>query len=442
VSDRSAAGDASAAGAGESAATGAGVPVALRTLGCKVNRVESEDIAADLIGRGAFLAPEDEAAVIVVNTCTVTGEADAKARKAVRHALRAARAPVVVVTGCLAAVDREALEALGDRVIVEPAKELVPDRVADLLGLHAEPHAHAVRAGEGFRTRAMLKVEDGCDNFCSYCIVPHARGVPRGVPLATAVAEAESLVAAGAPEIVLTGINLGRYRDETAADPTAPGGVADLATLARAVAATGIARLRLSSIEPPDLTPRLLGVLAETPAVCPHLHVPLQSGSDAVLGAMNRAYTAEQYAGWIEAARAALPGLALTTDVVAGFPGETAEHAAETLAFVERIGFAKLHVFRYSERPGTPAATMPGSVLPEVRAERAAALRELGDRMRAAYVAARQGSETSVLIERVQDGAATGTTEDYLRVRLPAASCVPGEIVSVILGDGAVQVLP
>ncbi len=422
------------------AAPGAGVPVAVRTLGCKVNRVESEDIAADLLGRGARLAPEDEAAVVIVNTCTVTGEADAKARKAVRQALRASRGPVVVVTGCLAAVDRAALEALDERVVVEPAKELVASRVAELLGLADEPHAHAVRAGEGFRTRAMLKVEDGCDNFCSYCIVPHARGVPRGVPLADVVAEAEALVAAGTGEIVLTGINLGRYRDEAVPDTDAPAGVADLATLVRAVAATGIARLRLSSIEPPDLTSRLLGTLAETPAVCPHLHVPLQSGSDAVLRAMNRSYTAEQFAGWIADARTALPGLAVTTDVLAGFPGETDQHAAETLAFVERIGFSKLHVFRYSERPGTPAATMSGAVPPEVRAERAAKLRELGERMRAAYVAARQGGEAAVLVERVEDGVATGTTEDYLRVELPAAGRATGDVVGVVLGERGVRV--
>lgn len=397
--------------------------VAFRTLGCKVNRVESEDIAVDLLGIGAHVCAEGDAAVIVVNTCTVTGEADAKARKAVRQCLSAARTPVVVVTGCLAAIDRPALEALGDRVVVEADKAQVAARVAGLLGVEEPgPHDHAVRAGEGFRTRAMLKVEDGCDNFCTYCIVPYARGVPRGVPLADVVEQARQLVAAGAREIVFTGINIGRYRD----------GEADLATLVSAVAATGIERLRLSSIEPPDLTARLLGVLAETPAVCAHLHVPLQAGSDQVLRAMHRVYDSSEYEALVAAARAALPGLAVTTDVMAGFPGETDEQATETLRFVERIGFAKLHVFRYSERPGTPAAAM-AQVAPELRAARASALRRAGEAMRASYIASRLGDTGEVLVESCDSVAAEGTTRDYLRVRLDASSVRVGETHTVRL---------
>jgi len=169
------------------------VPVAFRTLGCKVNRVESEDVAADLISRGAILATEDEAAVIVVNTCTVTGEADAKARKAVRRALRAAGRPLVVVTGCLAALDPAGLSALGDRVVVEPDKERVAARVAENLALSGPAQTTPVRSGEGFRTRAPLKVQDGCDNFCTYCIVPHARGNPRSLPLGEVVRTARAL---------------------------------------------------------------------------------------------------------------------------------------------------------------------------------------------------------------------------------------------------------
>jgi len=399
------------------------LPVAFRTLGCKVNRVESEDIAAELIGRGAVVTSEDEAAVIVVNTCTVTGEADSKARKAVRQSLKAARHPVVVVTGCLAAVDPESLAALDPRVVVEPDKERVAEKVADALGLDEEPHAHAVRAGEGFRTRAMLKVEDGCDVFCAYCIVPHARGNPRSVPLAGAVAQARALADAGVREVVLTGINLGRYRD----------GDADLAALVESVAGAGIERIRLSSIEPPDLTDSLLATLANTPAACAHLHVPLQSGSDAVLQAMRRTYSVAEYEQRIAAARAALPGVAVTTDVMAGFPGETDAHAAETLAACERIGFAKLHVFRYSERPGTPAAAMV-QVPPEVRAARASALRTTGDRLRERYIAGRLGTAAEVLVETAADGIATGTTPEYLRVEFAAPAGVGvGDTVQVQL---------
>lgn len=403
------------------------LPVAFRTLGCKVNRVESEDIAADLLGRGASLVGEDEAAVVIVNTCTVTGEADAKARKAVRQALKAASSPLVVVTGCLAAIDADSLRTLDGRVVVEADKAAVPGRVAGLLGLADEPHGHAIRAGEGFRTRAMLKVEDGCDNFCTYCIVPHARGVPRSVPLTEAVATASELVAAGAREIVLTGINVGRYRDDETG--------ADLAELITAVASTGIDRLRLSSIEPPDLTERLLAAMAAAPAFCAHLHVPLQSGSDAVLSAMGRGYTAGEYSERIEAARAALPGLAVTTDVMTGFPGETDADADQTRALCERVGFAKLHVFRYSARPGTPAAEMPEQVPPQVRVARADSLRAVGERLRAEYLAARRGDVADVLVERVERGRAEGTTRDYVRVRFESAGAEPGDLVPVKLAD-------
>lgn len=397
------------------------------TLGCKVNRAESEDIAEALLDGGVELVAEDLAEVVIVNTCTVTGEADAKARKAVRRALAASAAPVVVVTGCLAAVDASGLAALGNHVVVEPEKSLVASRVAALLGAdstagasHAAARRGAHTGGE-FRTRVPLKVQDGCDAYCAYCIVPHARGGPRSVALAEAVARAGVLVAGGSREIVVTGINLGRYSD--------PQSGADLSTLVRALAETGIARLRLSSIEPLDLTPRLLAALAETGAACPHLHVPLQSGSDRVLSAMGRGYSVRQFLDRLEAAREAIPGLAVTTDVIAGFPGESDDDFAETVSACRSAAFAKLHVFRYSPRLGTPAAEMPSQVVPEERAARARVLRELGGELRAAYVASRRDSVDDVLVETVRSGTAEGTTPDYLRVRFPADTVSAGDIV-------------
>jgi threonylcarbamoyladenosine tRNA methylthiotransferase MtaB len=268
--------------------------VAFRTLGCKVNQVESEAAAASLLAVGAEVVPEADAELVVINTCTVTGEADAKARKAVRHALRLPRRPIVVVTGCLASLDAAGLRALDERVVVEADKMALAARIADLIGAAAPPASGS--AGGVLRTRAMLKVEDGCDAFCTYCIVPYARGVPRATPLPELIAEAERLVASGVAEIVLTGVNIGRYRDDDV----------DFAALVQRIAATGVPRLRISSIEPLDLDDRLLGVLAATPSVQPHLHIPLQAGSDRVLAAMGRGYDTATYAARVDAVRSAV----------------------------------------------------------------------------------------------------------------------------------------
>lgn len=404
--------------------------VAFVTLGCKVNRTESEAAAEDLIGRGARIAdPGEPASVVVVNTCTVTGEADAKARKAVRQALAAPAAPVVVVTGCLAAVDADALRALGERVVVEADRGAVAPRVAHLLELgEGAPATPAPRSGAAFRTRVMVKVQDGCDARCTYCIVPDARGLPASVPRADVVARVAALAAGGTAEVVLTGVNIGRYSD---------GGL-DLAGLVREVAATGIARIRVSSIEPLDLTPRLLDALAGTPAVLPHLHVPLQSGCDRTLAAMGRRYSLKEFADALARARQALPGSAVTTDVIVGFPGETAQDHAESVAFVEECAFAGLHVFRFSRRAGTPAAAMPAQVPPPESAERAAAMRALGARLACAHARARVGGIADVLVESIQDGRAAGTSEDHLRVDVRGSAAV-GEVVRVRItgADGA-----
>lgn len=400
--------------------------VAFVTLGCKVNQTESESIAAELLTPPGGCAPED-AEVVVVNTCTVTGEADHKARKAVRHALALPQQPTVVVTGCLAALDAEALRALGERVVVEADKDAVARRVREHLRAATPPapseHAAlAATAAHPARTRVQLKVEDGCDAFCAYCIVPYARGVPRSVPAEHVVAEAERLAAAGASEIVLTGINIGRYDDRGLRLPG----------LIERVAASGVHRLRLSSIEPGDVDDALLAVAARTPAFCAHLHVPLQAGSDAVLARMGRPYDTAGYAAAIARARDALPGLAVTTDVIVGFPGETDAEFAETLAFAEGIGFSRLHVFRYSARPGTPAAAMEAQVPPSVRAERSARLRALGDRLAHAYAESWVGRQVEVLVERTTNGLAEGVTREYARARVLAPGARPGEVVRAL----------
>jgi len=416
--------------------------VAVRTLGCKVNRTESEALVEELLGAGASLVDEADADVVVVNTCTVTAEADAKARKAVRQALRAAGEPIVVVTGCLAALDAAGLQALGTRVVVDADKDRLAERVvARVAGRSLDRAGGAPGGGQDprpGRTRATVKVQDGCDHRCSYCIVPDARGNPVSVPAAAVVGRVAALMAAGTQEVVLTGVNIGRYAD-------AGGGAPDLAALVEAVAATGVSRIRISSIEPADLTPVFVATLAAIPAVMPHLHVPLQSGCDRTLQAMGRGYATVDFAAALARARAALPGLAVTTDVIVGFPGETDADFAESLASVEACGFTRLHVFRYSPRPGTPAAAMPDRPDARTVADRARAMRALGERLAGTHARARAGGLAHVLVERVADGVAEGTSEDYLHVRVRldadgkqwtvrAGDVLPVEIVSAERG--------
>ena len=414
---------------------------AFKTLGCKVNQTESDAAEAALRGLGAVPADAAAAEVIVVNTCTVTGEADRKARKAVRHALGMPGRPVVVVTGCLAVLDGAGLAALGQRVVVEADKDRLAARVLEATGrsVVAASRVAAVPIppsgpSSAARTRVQVKVQDGCDAFCSYCIVPYARGVPRSVPLGEVVAHMRGLVAEGVREVVLTGINIGRYDD----------GGARLPGLIEAVASTGVARLRLSSVEPGDVDDDLLAVAAATPAFCAHLHVPLQSGADRVLRAMGRPYDTAAFAAVVDRARAALPGVAISTDVIVGFPGETDEDAAASLAFGASQRFSRLHVFRYSVRPGTTAAGLGGQVPAPVKAARAAAMRDLGGELAARFE--REHAETKaaaeLLVERVQPASpgrsrtVEGTTREYLHLAAASPTAGPGDLLDV-RWDGA-----
>lgn len=406
--------------------------VAFLTLGCKVNQAESDAIAGELADAAGTAAGAD-ADVVVINTCTVTAEADRKARKAVRHALGLPGRPTVVVTGCLAGVDPGALTALGDRVIVEADKSRVAERVRDAAGIAPADVRSARGAVVTGRTRAQVKIEDGCDGVCTYCIVPRARGVPRAVPLDEIVSTVESHVRGGIAEVVLTGINIGRYEY----------GGARLPEVIAAVAATGVSRIRLSSIEPGDVDADLLEACRTTPAFCSHLHIPLQAGADPVLERMGRPYDTREYARVVAAAREALPGLAVSTDVIAGFPGESDAEADSTLQFVEQQCFSRLHVFRYSRRPKTPAAAMSAQVPPAAIATRARALREAGARAAVAAASAREGSVAEVLVERVRtDGpggtvVAEGVTREYLRVRVRVGAASAGTLLHVRVGRAA-----
>ena len=431
--------------------------VAVSNLGCRVNRVELDAIAGELVAAGCELVDEAAAELVVVNTCAVTGEAEAKARKAVRHAAGLPGHPIVVATGCAASLFADELAALADNVEVEPDK----DRVAIRALSHFLPDdlSHfAAGAGVGARTNAAecgtvnssavsvnpssasaaggvvpspfapldigesvapghaitptgrmrpgLKVQDGCDHRCTYCIVWKARGRARSLDAADVVSQVRALVSEGAREVVLTGIDLGRYESQ---------GLDLAGLLDRVLDQTEVGRVRLSSVEPAGVTDELLRVMAASDGrVAEFLHVPLQAGCDETLRRMGRPYTVAEYRAIVDRAREAVPHLALACDLIVGFPGETDEDFATSLETCREIGFAKMHVFRYSKRPGTPAADMSDQVAPEAMAERSRAMREMAAASRRAYAESLVGTSQLVLVERAESGVTGGLVEAHV----------------------------
>ncbi len=390
-------------------------------LGCKVNRVEADGFDTLLRAAGSLPVSEEEADLIVVNTCTVTGDAEKKTRKAVRRSLRANERARVVVTGCAAAIDGSVFEAMDGRVIVVPKAAM-----ATFLGEQApQRSARSDDASIDARTqpfpcdrrRVGVKVQDGCDNACTYCIVHVARGPARSREADAIVEEVRRLAQEGVREVVLTGINLGAYR-------SAGGGLAPLLTrlLHQTAGLHGEGeepcRIRLSSIEPSDVDEELLNAIAAADGrICRHLHLPLQAGSTKVLAEMGRPYTAEDYLSLVGRLRAALPALALSTDAIVGFPGETEEEFEETLALAEACGFSQMHVFPYSKREGTPAAAREDQVPSEVRALRAKLLRELGKRLKQRDRSLRRDTVELALVE----SRGRAMTESYHEVEVDAA---------------------
>lgn len=376
-------------------------------LGCRVNRVESDRITADLAAAGFALVNQDEADVVVINTCAVTGEAEAKTRKAVRHALGLPLKPLVVVTGCVVNLHPEELTELSDRIIAEPSKIDVAARVAELVGMGRSIDSFQGRSGSSDasqhdlvdllgRSRLGIKVQDGCNNRCSYCIVWKARGPERSVPVESVLEQVRMAESSGIPEVVLTGVNLGAY-DSTGPDD-AHVEIDELLSII--LRETSIPHVRLSSLEPMDVSERLIdAMVAGGKRVAPFLHLPLQSGCTDTLARMNRPYTSEDYGAMVDMIRAKLPSAAISCDIIAGFPGEDEREFQESLDFCRRIGFARMHVFRYSVRPGTPAATAPDQVDPKVMAERAAQLRAMAEECSRADARRRIGTLERAVLE-------------------------------------------
>ncbi|HRT70888.1 MAG TPA: tRNA (N(6)-L-threonylcarbamoyladenosine(37)-C(2))-methylthiotransferase MtaB, partial [Syntrophales bacterium] len=384
--------------------------VAVATLGCKVNQFDSALLAERLRSEGFTVVPFGEGAdVCIINTCTVTARTDYQSRQLVRRARRYCPYAGIVVTGCYAQVapaelaempgvaavvgnaEKDALPGFLDRILDERGKIIVGDiRRCDSL-----PSGTAdVFPG---RTRAILKVQDGCDAFCTYCIVPFSRGRSRSLPPSDVLRQAARFAESGYREVVLTGIHLGSY----GSDLEPPASLAGL--LAGFDDIDGVERVRLSSIEPMEVTPELISRMASSEKLCRHLHVPLQSGDDRILKLMGRNYTGDQFRLLVKGLTEAVPDIAVGVDVMTGFPGEGEEEFRRTAALIEELPLAYLHVFPYSRRPGTPAADFPHQVPEEAKKRRAALLRSLGAKKRASFARRFIGKEVSVLVEGKAD---------------------------------------
>jgi threonylcarbamoyladenosine tRNA methylthiotransferase MtaB len=387
----------------------------IETLGCKANAYDSQRLTEALESLGYVRAEGDAPVdVCIVNSCTVTSTADRKSRKIAARAARTAGR--VYLTGCYATAspdDADAVPGLAGVYARSDWAALLRDVHGGALPPDCDPASEFGISSFGGRTRAFMKIQDGCDAFCSYCIIPHVRGVPRSRRLRSVQREARRLVESGFAELVLTGIHLGLYGRGLDGDVT-------LADAVRTVAATpGLGRLRISSLEGGEADDALLAAMAH-PCVCAHLHLPLQSGDAEVLRRMNRRYTPEEFLDCVARARRALERPAITGDVIVGFPGETAEEFARTVEVCRSAAFSRLHIFRFSPRPGTPAAGMPGRVPDAVVRSRVTQLTELATEMAEHWAESFVGREVRVVPERCDEaGLLHGYTDRYVQIAAP-----------------------
>ena len=412
--------------------------VAFYTLGCKLNYAETSAIGKKFLDRGyevvEFGSPAD---VCVINTCSVTGRADRESRQIIRRAVRTSQKPFVIVTGCYAQLEPNEIAAVPgvDLILGSREKFDLFDYVGTLersLYPHvfvspietADDFGTAVSTTVGERTRAFLKIQDGCDYNCSFCTIPLARGPSRSQGGDMTVIQARELVAQGYKEIVLTGVNVGDY------DRRSGGGLLPL--LQRLTEIDGLERIRISSIEPNLITAEILDFVASSRKVCSHFHIPLQSGCDEILKGMRRRYTTGQYRQLVERIRNRLPDCAIGVDVIVGFPGETDDRFAQTCTFLNELPYSYLHVFTYSERPNTPAAKYPNHVEPRIRYKRNETLRMLGLGKKRQFYENMVGAAATVLCEKDNDGSMRfGFTDNYVRVGVPLDAAAENDLVPV-----------
>jgi threonylcarbamoyladenosine tRNA methylthiotransferase MtaB len=384
---------------------------AIFTLGCKVNQYESQRIRQGLMSAGHIEQSfaEQGADCYIINTCTITHRSDAETRRVIRKALK--HGGRVIVTGCQVVVDSK-----GIRDVFESVEMARPDHLSEILQVDLP----SIITGFRGHHRAFVKVQQGCDKYCTYCIVPFAKGRPVSRPWQEVLTEVRALYDAGYHEVVLTGINIGLYE----------GGLTRL--VERVLSHTPIERLRISSMEPWTVEDSLISLIKDNPRLCKHLHLPLQHGSDPILRAMGRPYTASYFNSLIDRIKNALPEAAIGLDVIVGFPGEDEKSFEESFRLIEDLPVTYLHVFPFSPRQGTAAALMPGRPDEAVTKQRASFLRALSREKRHAFACSQQGMVEELLVTGICNGHFYGVTSNYLTIQ--AQGCVPaGNIVSVLL---------
>lgn len=410
------------------------------TLGCKVNQYESQQMAEQLERAGYSRASEGQPSdIYIINSCAVTATAEQKSRQAIHRARRAAPSAIICLTGCISQAfpDKYSGFTDADIVIGNSNREKLPELIAAYSKNHRSmdeivPHTSVSGllgsvSGMDERTRAYLKIEDGCDRFCSYCIIPYARGRVRSRSIDDIVSEATAL-ADNFREVVLTGINLSAYGKDCGLT------LSDAVTAVAAI--DGIERIRLGSLEPDLLTEEMLSVLAAEPKFCPQFHMSLQSGCDDTLRRMNRHYDTAHYAAIVDKIRESFDAPSITTDVMVGFPGETDDEFEQSLEFVKEIGFTRIHCFIYSPREGTAAAKMPNQIPQTVKNARAQRLQQAAAESAAEFMRSQIGCASEIVAERETDGLWEGYTRNYTAVRF-SGDCQRGEVYRVMIDSVA-----
>ncbi len=416
--------------------------IAFYTLGCKVNQADTASMEEIFRKAGYEIVPFNQAAdVYLINTCVVTNNGQRRSRQIINRAVRHNPLSLTVVTGCYPQTAPEEVKAIegvdviiGNQErgrIVELVETALNEKRTEILDnvqkMTVDTKFEELGAGtETDKTRAFLKIQEGCNQYCTYCIIPYARGPLRSRSLENIKAEVAKLVAAGYKEVVLIGIHLGCYGKEQGGEVTLYDAVL------AALSVEGLKRLRLGSLESVEVDPRILDLMEVDSRLCRHLHLPLQSGCDKILQAMHRPYDTARYGELLRNIKSQLPDIAITTDIIVGFPGETEEDFAETMRFAEECGFAKMHIFPYSKRKGTPAEKMPNQIIEAVKEERAARLGALDEKMFHACLENAVATENEVLFEQpVDDEHIEGLISSYQRVIVKAPDNLCGEIAKV-----------